>query len=248
MIILIATSLIALELLSAPRILAVVENPLGNDSSKLLTSDHCTFSQAIISSACQTLNGILGPYHSISPCRGDTLCSSCQSLLIISTLAGRLLPYRNLRMGRRDPLKITGGRSIRVYRFFFLFVEPFSALVGSYYAFFQQNTYLHLTHAPSAPKQDIPVSTQIVLTQLSNLYLLFALNEALVLRATSDLRVWRAVLFVLLIADIGHLYSVNALGSHVYWNMLAWNAIDWGNIGFVYVGAMMRISFLLCIG
>ena len=53
--------------------------------------------------------------------------------------------------------------------------------------------------SPSNPVT-VPTSTSIVLSQLANLYLLFALNEALVLRATGDLRVWQTVLFVLLVA------------------------------------------------
>lgn len=138
-----------------------------------------------------------------------------------------------------------------VYRVFFLFVEPVSALVGAYYAHFQQRDYLLLTDASSAPVlASIPTATSIVLSQLANLYLLFALNEALVLRSTADLRVWKTVLFVLLLADLGHLYSVKALGLDVYlpWNFARWNAIDWGNIPFVYLGASMRAAFLANVG
>ena len=134
------------------------------------------------------------------------------------------------------------------YRYFFLWIEPASALVGAYYAFFQQQAYLNLTHAPSAPLTGISLSSQIVLNQLANLYFLFALNEGLVLRATSDPKVWRILLFGLLVADFGHLYSVSPLGTEVFWNLRNWNAIDWGNVGFVYVGACTRISFLLGIG
>lgn len=135
-----------------------------------------------------------------------------------------------------------------IYRAFFLFIEPVSALVGAYYSFYEQKTYLQLTHASSAPEAIIPLSTRIILAQLSNLYLFFAINEALVLRSTTDLTVWRAVLFALLLADFGHLYSVSALGSRIYWDFFSWNAIDWGNVGFVYVGVVMRLSFLLGVG
>ena len=135
-----------------------------------------------------------------------------------------------------------------LYRLFFLCIEPVSALFGAYFSFFDQPTYLFLTHFPSAPHDSIPVSTQIVLSQLSNLYLLFAINEAVVLRSTKDLRVWKAVLFGLLVADFGHLWSVNVLGWDIYWKFERWNAIDWGNIGFVYVGALMRSCFLLGVG
>ncbi|KAI1074477.1 hypothetical protein F5B20DRAFT_435959 [Whalleya microplaca] len=133
------------------------------------------------------------------------------------------------------------------YRAFFLIIEPISALVGAYYAHFRQDEYLTMTHAETAPSP-IPLGTSIVLSQLANLYFLFTLNEALVLRCTGDLRVWRTVLFGLLVADFGHLYSVSALGSWVYWDVTRYNAIDWGNVPYVYLGASMRIAFLAGIG
>ena len=138
----------------------------------------------------------------------------------------------------------------KAYRLFFLFIEPISALVGAYYAHFQPLSYLQLSHLHSAPAntETIPLSTTIVLSQLANLYFLFALNEALVLRSTSDLRVWRTVLLGLLIADLGHLWSVKGLGARIYYDVSRWNKIDWGNVGFVYMGATMRIAFLSGIG
>ncbi|CAG8983497.1 hypothetical protein HYALB_00004297 [Hymenoscyphus albidus] len=134
------------------------------------------------------------------------------------------------------------------YSLFFLVIEPISALLGAYYAHFQPSTYLTLTTPLSPSTGELPLSTQVVLTQLANLYLLFAINEALVLRSTSDLRVWKTVLFGLLIADLGHLYSVKGLGWEIYWKVTQWNSIAWGNVGFVYMGAAMRICFLAGVG
>ncbi|KAI1197343.1 hypothetical protein F5X97DRAFT_302403 [Nemania serpens] len=135
------------------------------------------------------------------------------------------------------------------YRVFFLIIEPASALVGAFYAHFRQDAYLRLTHASSAPSaSSIPLGTSIVLSQLANLYLLFALNEALVLRSTSNLAVWRVVLLVLLVADLGHLLSVAGHGPRIYWDFTRWNAIDWGNVPFVYLGASMRVAFLSGVG
>ena len=104
------------------------------------------------------------------------------------------------------------------YRLFFLSIEPISTIIGAYYAHYRPVEYLQLTHLPSSPNNTdaLATSTTVVLSQLANLYLLFAINEALVLRSTSDLRVWRTLLFGLLLADIGHLYSVKELGWGVY--------------------------------
>lgn len=137
-----------------------------------------------------------------------------------------------------------------IYSVFFLVIEPISALAGAYFAHFQQASYLQMTHLASSStnSSDIPLSTSIALSQLANLYLLFALNEALVLRSTSDLRVWKTVLCGLLLADFGHLYSVRAVGPEIYWKAWNWNMMYWGNVGFVYVGATMRLAFLSGVG
>ncbi|KAB5569969.1 hypothetical protein GE09DRAFT_1054884 [Coniochaeta sp. 2T2.1] len=146
------------------------------------------------------------------------------------------------------PVKRAAAYSLPIiYRLFFLIIEPIFALIGAYYAHFRQDDYLSLTHAVSAPFP-IPLGTSIALSQLANLYVFFAINEALVLRSTSDVRVWKTVLFGLLVADVGHLYTVRELGPDVYWSFLKWNAMAYGNIPFVYLGAAMRLAFLANIG
>ncbi|KAF2201831.1 hypothetical protein GQ43DRAFT_440257 [Delitschia confertaspora ATCC 74209] len=136
------------------------------------------------------------------------------------------------------------------YILFFLYIEPLSTIIGAYYAYLRQHEYLFLTHAATSPlsPSSIPLGTSIVLSQLANLYFCFTLNEALVLRCTNDLKVWKTFVFCLLIADFGHLYSVAPVGHYVYWKFWVWNAIDWGNVGFVYVGALTRITLLCGVG
>lgn len=137
-----------------------------------------------------------------------------------------------------------------IYRLFFLVIEPVAVLVGAYYAHFRPLEYLTLTHVASAPEsaEVIPLATKIALSQLANLYLFFALNEGLVLRSTGDLKVWRAVLLCLLVGDMGHLYTVRGLGTGIYYGIGDWNAMDWGNVPFVYLGAVMRVAFLMGVG
>lgn len=137
-----------------------------------------------------------------------------------------------------------------LYTLFFLYIEPFSTLVGAYYAHFRPEEYMHMT-LPSA--QTLHPREPVILTQLANLYLLFALNEALVLRATDSRKVWSAFLFGMLVADCGHVFSIKDVAVlegnwSVYWEFWRWNAMYWGNLGFVYVGATMRTCFLLGVG
>lgn len=134
------------------------------------------------------------------------------------------------------------------YRLFFLYIEPISTLVGAYFAHFQQAYYMDQTYSTATGLLGVSTRESIVLSQLANLYLAFTLNEALVLRATNNRRVWNTVLLVLLIADFGHLYSVKAAGLEVYTAFTEWNAMYWGNLGFVYIGALHRTCFLLGIG
>ncbi|KJZ74917.1 hypothetical protein HIM_05648 [Hirsutella minnesotensis 3608] len=140
-----------------------------------------------------------------------------------------------------------GFRLPVVYRAFFLLIEPISAAVGAYYSHFRQQEYLELLHAASAPS-NVSTTTSVALSQLANMYLFFALNEALVLRSTWDLRVWRTVLTVLLIADIGHLYSMKGLGSAVFYDVTSWNISHCANILWVYAGATLRLCFIAGIG
>ncbi|OCH94461.1 hypothetical protein OBBRIDRAFT_121089 [Obba rivulosa] len=151
-----------------------------------------------------------------------------------------------------------------LYRYFFLYIEPLSALVGAWYAFFLPAHYLALlSAAPYNPSIALtpgpPAPTTIALFQLANLYLFFALVEHLVLGATSSRRVWRRLLFCMLLADFGHLATMRPLArekadlgraglAEVYLHFWKWSAMEWGSVGFVYAGALMRTSFLLGIG
>lgn len=80
------------------------------------------------------------------------------------------------------------------------------------------------------------------------MYLFVAVIESTVLRATNDLKVWRAVIVGLLIADLGHVLSVKEEGWEVYYKVGRWNEMDWGNLGFVYFAAAVRVMFLLGVG
>ncbi|KAJ7083761.1 hypothetical protein C8R44DRAFT_844780 [Mycena epipterygia] len=137
-----------------------------------------------------------------------------------------------------------------IYRLFFLYIEPVSALAGAYYAAFRPAEYLSLLSLPGGQLTPPSLTTQssMVLLQLANLYLLFALNEHLVLSSTNSLKTWRRLLFGLLVADFGHLISMAPLGVDVFWRVGDWNAMVWGSVGFVYAGASMRMAFLAGLG
>jgi len=139
------------------------------------------------------------------------------------------------------------------YRLFFLYIEPVSALAGMYYAAIHPSDYLIDLVSPiqsdfgrAGAVLDTP--TSMTLFQLSNLYLLFALNEHFVLSSASSLKTWRRLLFCLLVADFGHLATMIPAGTEIFWNVSKWNAMAWGSVGFVYLGASLRVCFLAGVG
>ena len=80
-----------------------------------------------------------------------------------------------------------------LYQLFFLYVEPISALAGSFYAGRPQEYLSMLTLGKSRiDLTPLAASTQVdmALYQLSNLYLLFAINEHLVLKHSRSLDTW----------------------------------------------------------
>jgi hypothetical protein len=91
--------------------------------------------------------------------------------------------------------------------------------------------------------------SQIVYDQLAASYLFFAVVEGLVLRTTRELRVWRAVVFALLLCDTGHLYAAwLEMGTQnmIYaWN---WRGQDAATMMSFILPVVLRVAFLLNIG
>jgi hypothetical protein len=138
-----------------------------------------------------------------------------------------------------------------VYRFIFLYFEPFAAFMGAILLAVQPATFLN-TMSPAAT---ISASSKVIYDQLAATYTLFAWNEAVVLRlagttqAPLTLRVWKAMLLGILVCDALHLYgSWDALGADVFWSPAAWRWEDWVNLGSLWGQGAFRVAFLLNVG
>ncbi|KAJ7578050.1 hypothetical protein C8J56DRAFT_970249 [Mycena floridula] len=135
------------------------------------------------------------------------------------------------------------------YRLFFLYIEPVSALAA-----YLGDISLPSTIAPESLMPVLSTQTTMALLQLANLYLLFTLNEHLALSstnnqgATGSKKNYTTLLFCLLVADFRHRYTMAPLGAEVFWRVQDWNATVWGSVGFVYMGATVRIAFLAGLG
>ena len=136
------------------------------------------------------------------------------------------------------------------YRLFHQTIEPIFALSGAYLALFRTPSYLQTVVPPSAytPGSTLSPVSNLLLAHEASLYAQFALFEVLVLRITSDLRIWRAVVFSILFSDVGHLYAAYLVLGPAFWNMQEWRFQDWTNLGITWFGIALRLAFLCGVG
>lgn len=140
-----------------------------------------------------------------------------------------------------------------VYRVLFLYLEPLALLIGAYMTLFTPAKYLSTVHAtPTAssplaalldPSADPTI--KVLLAQLTNVYILFGLLEATLLRSTDDSNVWRAWIRAALLADFGHLLIVTKLGLDIGWRVWELGIADWGKPSCMIV---FRVAFLVGLG
>ncbi|PGH07958.1 hypothetical protein GX51_01398 [Blastomyces parvus] len=144
-------------------------------------------------------------------------------------------------------------------RLWFQYVEPLTALGGAYLTYFRPATYLEMTHAPSfaatgraAAARTPPLTevTTFALKQLSAAFVFLGLAEGLVLNSTSELRVYRAVVFAMLACDLVYMSSLRGLGgSEWYWvQPWVWDKAGWGNFGLTWLGILLRVLFFYDVG
>lgn len=132
-----------------------------------------------------------------------------------------------------------------LYRAVILYFEPLGALVGAVLLHVKPTIFLGAMDRGAQYAPD----NQIIYHQLAAAYVLFAFNEAVLLRTTNDVRVWRYALAGILACDALHLYgSWAALGSTVFWNPHYWRWEDWFNLGTLWAQSAVRVAFLAGIG
>ncbi|KAH7117415.1 hypothetical protein EDB81DRAFT_668394 [Dactylonectria macrodidyma] len=131
------------------------------------------------------------------------------------------------------------------YRAVFLYFEPVGALVGALLLHFRPASFLNAM----APAAKYAPDNQIIYDQLAATYILFAFNEAIILRITNDLRVWRGILIGILVCDAIHIYgSWATLGGTVFWNPRTWRLEDWVNLVSLWGQAALRLAFVAGVG
>ncbi|TAQ91555.1 hypothetical protein B7494_g21 [Chlorociboria aeruginascens] len=144
------------------------------------------------------------------------------------------------------------------YKIWFLWFEPISAAISPILIMRNPVDFLtntspigltpYIVPSDSSTKSVNPL-TFFLSTNIAALYLFFGLSEFIVLRATKELSVWKALFFAMIFSDAGHLYSMWAAGPDVFFDPTAWTRSgDIVNYGMLWLGLILRIAFLLGLG
>jgi hypothetical protein len=133
----------------------------------------------------------------------------------------------------------------RIYWIWHLYLEPLTALGGVYHLHWVPEQYF--AYMPQTSRY--APESQIICDQLAASYLFFAVIEALVLRTTTEITVWRAALFALLLCDGGHLFAAWAeMGTHLTLSPWLWTVKDTVTMMLNIIPAVLRTAFLLGMG
>jgi len=131
------------------------------------------------------------------------------------------------------------------YRIFFLYIDPLICLSGIYVLFFDHATYL-ASGVPHAITVDaIDPLTQYLLAALGSYALCIFGIQVLLLRQFPDIKIWRIVMFSILMTDLGLLYGVYAVDPQGFWDIGRWTSGDWTNNGILCTVIGIRSCFLL---
>ncbi|KAF2014712.1 hypothetical protein BU24DRAFT_423611 [Aaosphaeria arxii CBS 175.79] len=132
-----------------------------------------------------------------------------------------------------------------LYRIMFLYFEPFSAFNGALLCHFRPANFLTTMSATATYSP----SVQVIFDQVAACYILFAFNEAVVLRITKELRVWKTMILGMVLCDMLHIYgSWQALGTEVSLRPWLWRSEDALNMTILYGFLLLRLAFLAGIG
>lgn len=135
-----------------------------------------------------------------------------------------------------------------LYRILFLYIEPFGAFLGAIINIFTPLLYLQ-SLSPTATASNYSPLTQPIYDQLAAHLLFFFWSQAVVLRSTNDIKVWKAVLSGMSICDVVHLFaSYRILGPEVFFGPSLWRWEDWVNFVTFYGFGAVRLAFLAGVG
>lgn len=94
----------------------------------------------------------------------------------------------------------------------------------------------------------VPPLTTLLLTNIAALYVYIAVSMAAVLRVTSEVKVWTAIIAAMVVSDAGHLFAIWQAAPERMLEIGDWTFEERVNLGILTGGLGLRIAFLLGIG
>ncbi|KAL2200768.1 hypothetical protein P885DRAFT_74604 [Corynascus similis CBS 632.67] len=138
------------------------------------------------------------------------------------------------------------------YRLTLLVLEPLFALNGALMVFRDPTGYAAgmTRDLELASRAYDPRANGFLYTQLGAAWLLFAFNEAVVLRLVDDLRIWRLLCWGKLISDVAFVISsAQAVGGwESFVQFGVWSAFDWAVFVSTFGPMLVRVLVVLGIG
>lgn len=135
-----------------------------------------------------------------------------------------------------------------LYRLLFLYLEPAGAFFGTAVNILDPLRYLQ-SLSPTATAAAYSPLAQPIYDQLAAHLLFFSWSQAVVLRSTGDIRVWKALLFGMFLCDVLHLFaSYRVLGPEVFFSPSLWRWEEWVNFIMLYGPGGLRLAFCAGVG
>lgn len=134
-----------------------------------------------------------------------------------------------------------------IYRFMVTTIEPILAFLGALTVLVDPAQYLG-TMTRSTVAYD--PQTSFLYTELCGAWLVFAINEAVVLRLVDDRRVWKLLCLGMLASDICYVHScAQAVGGWAEWvKVQDWLTEDWVVFATTFPPVLTRAAIVLGIG
>lgn len=139
-----------------------------------------------------------------------------------------------------------------LYRIFFLYIDPLVCLLGIYTFFFDHPIYIKngtpRSLSSTIPNQNLTPLETFLLSALGSYSLCIFGIQILLLHQFHDVKIWRIVMFSILLTDLGLLYTVYSVDPTAFWDVGGWTSGDWSNNGILGVVIAIRSAFLLGVG
>ena len=136
------------------------------------------------------------------------------------------------------------------YAFFFTYFDPLISLSGAITDFIAPNFVVNsLVPASHLHTPSLHLHYNFIFQQAGGSMLAVSFLSGVLLRSSTDLKVWKHVQTAILLIDLATLYSAwDALRLQDRLEFRTWRGEDWGTVGLTAFVTVLRVAFLAEVG